>query len=49
MTYDITAMIKSPEYSDKKIEIILNNYILGLEETIYKDNDIFLVGSGETR
>jgi hypothetical protein len=43
LTYDITTMINAPEYKTKKIEAILNAYIVKLEETIYKENDIYLV------
>jgi hypothetical protein len=45
LTYDITTLINSNEYNSKKIETILNIYIVALEKTIYDDNKIFLVNA----
>jgi hypothetical protein len=45
MTHDITAMVNSFEHKDKKLEDVINLYILGLEETIYQENNIFLINN----
>jgi hypothetical protein len=43
MVSDIVFMINSDEYTGKKLEDIINLYILGLEGTIYSENNIFLI------
>jgi hypothetical protein len=43
LTYDITIMINSAEFSSKKIETVINAYIVSLEETIYSNDKIYLV------
>jgi hypothetical protein len=42
LVYDITVMVNGPDYNDKRIDDILNMYIMNLEESIYKDSNIFV-------
>lgn len=43
LTYDITKTIDSEEYKEVKLSEILNIYIASLEETIYAENNIYLI------
>jgi hypothetical protein len=43
LSYDITVLINSPEYSTEQLDVIINGYIVSLEETIYKENTIYLI------
>jgi hypothetical protein len=43
LTCDIMTLINSVEYESKKIDTILNLYIVGLEKTVYDDNKIVLI------
>jgi hypothetical protein len=45
ISYDITIMINSDQYKSIKLEKILNIYIRSLEETIYYENNIYLIGN----
>jgi hypothetical protein len=44
LSYDITIMINSDSNTSKKLDDILNIYIVSLEKTVYLDNDIYLIG-----
>jgi hypothetical protein len=45
LSYDITVLINSSQYKDEQLDSIINRYIVGLEETIYKENNIYLVNN----
>jgi hypothetical protein len=43
LSYDISLMLSSDEYGDQTLDKIINAYIVSLEETIYRDNGVFLI------
>jgi hypothetical protein len=43
LVYDITKTIDSEEYKEIRLNEILNVYIVSLEETIYSENNIYLI------
>jgi hypothetical protein len=43
LSHDVTILINDPGNKTKRIDDILNLYLLQLEEAIYKDNGFFLV------
>jgi hypothetical protein len=45
LSYDITVLINSSQYKDEQLDSIINRYVVGLEETIYKENGIYLVNN----
>jgi hypothetical protein len=45
LSYDITVIINSSQYKDEQLDSIINRYIVGLEETIYKENGIYLINN----
>jgi hypothetical protein len=44
LSYDLTVLINDASNEDKKMDQIVNLYIVSLEETIYFENGIYLIG-----
>jgi hypothetical protein len=47
VAYDLTVLINSDRFGEKRLIDILDPYITSLEESIYKDNDIYLINYNE--
>jgi hypothetical protein len=43
IVYDLTVLINSEEFGEKTLTDILGPYIKSLEESIYEDNEIYLI------
>jgi hypothetical protein len=48
LSYDLTVLINDASNEDKKMDQIVNLYIVSLEETIYSENGIYLIGKNLT-